>query len=58
MLRMTPEEFDVYVKNLPNPRSILEACWKDTADVMVLKFNDGSSKSILVSRDFVSKRYA
>jgi len=55
---MTPEEFDVYVKNLPNPRSILEACWKDTADVMVLKFNDGSSKSILVSRDFVSKRYA
>ena len=58
MLRMTPEEFDVYVKNLPNPQSILEACWKDTAEVMVLKFNDGSSKSILVSRDFVSKRYA
>jgi len=58
MLRMTPEEFDVYVKNLPNPQAILKACWKDTADVMVLKFNDGSSKSILVSRDFVERRYA
>jgi hypothetical protein len=52
MPRMTPEEFDVYLNDMPEPTGVR---WDETSEVMVLQWDDGSSKSVIVSRELVNK---
>jgi len=54
---MTPEEFYKYLDKMPEPKPT-GTSWNETSEIMVLQWDNGAYKTILVSRDFMEKRYA